>query len=164
MENFDIDSLLEDEIGRHITGLTLEELKQFVLHTYRIYGSTNKLNEANQIIDVMLAMLKKRKQITENGSQAFVEIMIVAALLHHLFYDGTLASIFEAREKLTSIAQVCNVPENGYNAVFQAIECQLGDDMPVVSCRPIPSTPNELFAWAIWFVCELHGGKEMPKL
>ena len=155
--------LLEDDIGRYIQRLKVTELKDFAIRALDVYGDTNKLNQSNQVIGLLLAMLKKRKQIREDGSyDPWVEVMIVAGLLHNLLYDGTLTSVFAAREKLGVIAEVCKVPANAAYSVFQAIEAQLGDDMPVESCRPIPSTPNELFAWACWFVEELHGDKKMP--
>ena len=100
--------------------------------------------------------MKKKNQITEHGSQAFVEILVAASLTHNMFYDGTLPSLFEAREKLTPIADAVKLPENGRDAIFQAIEAQLGDDMPVMACRPIPSTPTELFVWAVWFMKEYN--------
>lgn len=155
--------LLKNEIGRYINMIQVKELREFAIRSLDLYGDTNKLNQANQVIELLLAMLKKRKQIREDGSyDPWVEVMIVAGLLHNLLYDGTLTSVFAAREKLGVIADVCKVPANASYAIFQSIEAQLGDDMPIEACRPIPSTPNELFAWACWFIEELHGGKKMP--
>lgn len=156
------EQLLNDEIGRHIQAIKTPAIKEFVVRSLNLFGDTNKLNESNRVVDLLLAMLKKRKQIRDGEEYApWVEIMIAASLLHNLFYAGTLTSLFEAREKLKPIADVCGIPENGSYAIFQAIECQLGDDTPIESCRPIPSTPNELFAWACWFIEELHGSKEV---
>lgn len=140
------------EEGRHLNNIKIKEIKEFVIQSYAQYGSFHNLKHANKVADVLIDMLKKKKQITEHGSQTFVEILLAATLLHNLFYDGTLPSIFEAREKLTPIADSVELPENGRDAIFQAIEAQLGDDMPVVACRPIPSTPTDLFVWAVWFV------------
>lgn len=164
MSEFVTDEILNDEIGRHVVALKIPALKTFAMHSLKLFGDTNKLNEANQVIDVLLAMLKKKKQINEQNAATWIDVIIVAALLHNLFYDGTFSSVFRARESLTSVANNCEVPDNARYAIFQAIECQLGDDMPIDACRPIPSTPNELFAWACWFVEELHGNKEMPNL
>lgn len=91
---------MEDDIGRYIQRLKVTELKDFAIRALDVYGDTNKLNQSNQVIGLLLAMLKKRKQIREDGSyDPWVEVMIVAGLLHNLLYDGTLTSVFAAREK-----------------------------------------------------------------
>ena len=159
---FITEELLNDEMGHNIVAINTPELQDFVKKALDVYSNTNKLNIANQVADILLAMLKKRKQITDGENfKPWVEVMIAAALLHNLFYDATLTSLFMAREKLQPFADECNVPQNASYSIFQAIECQLGDDTPIESCRPIPSTPNELFAWSCWFVEELHGWKEV---
>lgn len=159
---FITEELLNDEMGHNIMAIHTPELQDFVKKALDEYGNTNKLNIANQVADILLAMLKKRKQIQDGEDyKPWVEVMLAAALLHNLFYDATLTSLFMAREKLQPLADACKVPQNASYSIFQAIECQLGDDTPIESCRPIPSTPNELFAWACWFVEELHGWKEV---
>ena len=85
------------------------------------------------------------------------------AYIHNLFYDGTLSSLFEAREKLTPIAQKNEVPINAASMIFQAVEGQLGEDMPVESCQPRGDSPNRIFAWACWFVEEYNGYKILPE-
>lgn len=140
---------------RFIAPLKTAEIKNFVLESLRMYGSDKKLSKAGKVATILLDMLAKRKQIIKGQElKPWVEIMVAAALLHNLFYDGSVTSLFKAREKLQTVADFCKLPSNGSYAIFQAIECQLGDDTPIESCRPIPSTPNELFAWACWFVDE----------
>ena len=154
---------LDENMRRHITAIKEPALNEFVVRALDEYGSVDKLEEGNDVADVMMAMLKKRKQVHEGEPlQVWIEVMIAAALLHNLFYEGTVTSLFAAREKLTPLAKECKVHTNAYYSIFQAIECQLGDDTPIESCRPVPSTPNEIFAWACWFVEELHGCKEIP--
>jgi hypothetical protein len=148
------ESLLNGDEGRHFTTLKLPEIREFIIQSLVKHGTEEKLSDANKVTDVMIGMLKKMKQITEHGSQTFVEIMIAAALVHNLFYDGTASSLFKAREVLLPIAKEVGLPENGCDAIFQAIEAQLGNDTPVPTSKPIPGTPTELFAWSVWFVKE----------
>ena len=114
----------------------------------------NKLKEANNVIEVVEQMLKKKKQISENNVQSFVVVIFAAGLLHNMFYDGSITSLFLAREKLEPLARKYNIPDNYIEALFQTIEAQLGEDTPVPQCKPIPNSPTELFAWACWFVKE----------
>lgn len=150
----ELETLLQQEEGRHFNNLKLPEVREFLILSLSEYGTEDKLFEANKIADVMIGMLRKMKQITEHGSQTFVEIMVASALVHNLFYDGTASSLFKAREILLPIAKKAGLPENGSDGIFQAVEAQLGHDTPVPVCKPIPGTPTEMFAWAVWFVKE----------
>lgn len=142
--------LLRRTENRHYETLENEEIRTFIASSLSAYGSVEKLREANCVADVLVAMLKKKKQITKHGSPMFVEILIAAALLHNLFYDGTPSSLFLAREKLRTFAEKIALPENGAEAIFQTVEGQLGDDTPIPACRPTPNSPAELFSWAVW--------------
>jgi len=154
MTQLELEILLQQEEGRHFQTLKLPEVREFLILSLSEYGTEEKLSEANEVADVMIGMLKKMKQITAQGSQTFVEIMIAAALTHNLFYEDNITSLFEAREKLSPIAIEAGLPENGSDGIFQAIEAQLGPDTPVPVCKPVPGTPTEMFAWAVWFVKE----------
>lgn len=158
----DLDIILEGEAGKYINSISIAGLYDFVKEAMLIYGDTNKLLVANQVTELTEKMLRKKKQINENGAQSFVEVIIVASLLHNMFYDGTVSSLFLTREKLEPLARKHGIPDNYIDAIFQTIEAQLGDDTPVPQCKPIPNSPTELFAWACWFVDELHGNKQMP--
>ena len=153
--SFNIDKVELEEIGRHWRAIKTPEIKKFVELALNRHGSERKVKEANKVTDLLLAMLRKRKQIIDGQpSPVWVDVMLAAGLMHNLFYDGTVTSLFMAREKLQQTAETLNVPGNASYSIFQAIECQLGDDTPIESCRPVPSTPNELFTWARWFVHE----------
>lgn len=150
----DLESLLQGDEGRHFNILKLSEVREFIIQSLEKHGTEEKLIEANKVMDVMVGMLKKKKQITEHGSQTFIEIMMAAAFVHNLFYTGSVSQLFMAREKLQPIAEKIGLPQNGIDGIFQAVEAQLGDDSPVPQCKPIPGTPTELFAWAVWFTKE----------
>ena len=156
--------LCEGEAGKHIKFIKIEGLYHFLKDALISYGDTNKLLVANRIVDLTEKMLIKKKQITNNDIPSYVEVIKVAGLLHNLFYDGTVSSLFVAREKLEPLAVKHGIPDNYINAMFQTIESQLGDDTPVPQCKPVSGTPTELFAWACWYVDELHGNKKMPAL
>lgn len=152
-----------EELFRYVNDISFEPLKAFVSQALKCYSNKKRLKEANEVLDVMMAMLKKQNLLSANANQAFVDIMIAAGLVHNMFYDGSLHSVFYARERLNDLADECKVPEAAKDQIFQAVEAQFGNDMPVKACRPNPSTPLELFAWACWFVEEYqHHNKIMP--
>lgn len=147
-------AILDSKNGRYINAISIESLYDFIVNCYLQYGSMSKLKEANNVIEVVEQMLEKKKQISENNVQSFVVVIFAAGLLHNMFYDGSITSLFLAREKLEPLARKYNIPNNYIEALFQTIEAQLGEDTPVPQCKPIPNSPTELFAWACWFVKE----------
>lgn len=158
-----MDKILVDEIGVNIRSLQIEALKKFVVKSISLYGDTNKLNEANNILGLLMCMLEKRHIFINQQNATYFELLKAAVLIHNLFYNGTLASLFEAREKLTPIAFEFGLPAHeAVNPIFEAVEGQLGADTPVPKCMPMPGQPVDLMAEACWFVSELHGNKKMP--
>lgn len=154
----------ETILEKEIKGISFEPIREFTAEALKQYGTEEKAETAKEVHAVMMAMLEKKHLLSANASQAFVDLMVSAALLHNLFYDGTLHSVFMARETLTPLAIGKKVPEQAYKQIFTAIEAQFGDDIDVEACRPNPATPNELFAWAVWFVEEYPADshKAMP--
>lgn len=140
-----------------------DTLKSFITEVLETYGDEPQFHEAEKVINVLEAMFTKMKQMNQQTRPVWVDVLRVSAYIHNLFYDGSLVSIFEAREKLMPIAVKNNVPINACSMIFQAVEGQLGEDMPVESCQVKGDSPNRLFAWACWFVEEYNGVKPMPK-
>lgn len=156
--------LSDEEMARNINRIRIDTLQQFVKDSIQEHGSAQKLVTANRVCDTVIKMLEKQGQIQGGNEQSYIQAIVAAALIHNLFYDGTFPSVFLARQELTSKATSLGIPSNYTDAIFQMVECQLGYDMPVPKCRPTPGHPEELFAWACWFIEELHGGKKMPNL
>ena len=157
-----LEDLIKDK-STYLEQIKTPSVHDFTVEAIKTYGDAEKFHEAAKVICVLEAILTKMKQMNENSRPVWVEVLVSAAYLHNLFYDGSLPSIFEAREKLSPIAQKYEVPINATSLIFQAIEGQLGADMPVESCQPQGDSPNSKFAWACWYVEELNGVKPMPE-
>lgn len=147
--------IIEGPAGRHFNAIKIEELKLFAREVLIFDGDNKKLKEANDVIDILLGMLKQKNQLNENGMQSFVEMMVVAGLVHNVYFDSNFenqwVSLFMLRELHMETAIKNNVPPNAYNAIFQTVEAQLGDKTPIPACLPVPNSPTELFSWAVWF-------------
>ena len=85
-------------------------------------------------------------------------------MLHNLFYDGTLESLFAARVKLTSIGVKLGIPVAAQEPIWQAIEGQLGESTPIAALRVNPNSPSGILAEACWNVEERNGNKVIPDL
>lgn len=153
--NLTLEDVHNIKTGLFVNHLKVSEIKDFIEYALTRYGTIEKLEEANKVLNVMIGMLKKKKQLrTLDEAAVWIDVVIAAGLIHNLFYDGSITSLFKAREVLTDKAKEYKVPDNAISAMFQTVECQLGDDTPIPGCIPVSSTPNELFAWSCWFVKE----------
>lgn len=141
----------------YIDKIGLEPIKELVEGALGTYGTGTPSEVAEKVADVTYKMLEDKELVQEHGNQTFVDCLIAAALLHDLFKpqgeekeDWT--HIFQARHLLSDYALEVGVPEQVQNGIYEAIEAQLGNQTPVLKCRPLPGTPQEIFANAVWFV------------
>ena len=148
---------------KYLDSITYPNLHDFVAEALVEYGTAEKSIEAGKVIDFMMKRLEKKNLLADNNQHAWIEVLVAAALLHNLFYDGTLPSLFMAREKLTPVAHAYELPPQIIMGIFQSIESQLGDSTPVESLVPQGNSPNDIFALACWYVEELNGDKKMPE-
>lgn len=163
MNNTSISHALKDkELSQYIEKISDERIKDFVTKSISLYGDTNKLIRANQVAELMIAKFTKGKQYNPDSpqQQAWFELLLAATLLHNLFYDSTLTSLFMAREKLWAYGEEAGLPEQALEPIFQAIEGQLGEDTPVSLCKPGVNSPISVMADCCWFIEELHGRKK----
>lgn len=136
--------------------LNYPDVKDFVTECLQRYGCIAQLLAAIKVKNCLLNMLAKQKLYAPGQVTTLVEVLKTAALLHNLFYteDYFWPDLFTARLELKPIADKYTVADEIQSAIFQTIEAQMGQDMPVPLCRPTPASPTELFAWAVWFVNE----------
>lgn len=140
-----------------------ESIAKFVNEVFKRYPDDKKQEEATKVVNELMRLLEWKRQIASNNIPVWVEVVIAAALIHNTFYDGTLTGIFKARQELAALATECNVPVNGASLIFQAIESQLGLDMPVESCQPDFDSPKGLLALACWLVKRDNPDYEIPE-
>ena len=83
---------------------------------------------------------------------------MISALLHDAYFEGhdKPSTLFKAREEFTPIArnaelyQYGAIPEQIIDAVFQAIEEQMGDASEIQKLAPVPGSPSDILATSIW--------------
>ena len=150
----------EKDLGRHLTKLK-PPFSGFVFEALEKYGDIDKLREANKVADFLVARLKKRGMYEDPRNAEWMAITYAATMVHNLFYDGSVASLFAARDKLAYAAVQAKVKDNHFEFICQHIEGQLGEDCPVSMCKVKDDSPQGMLALARWFVVELNG--EIPQ-
>lgn len=140
-----------------------EDLKNFVKEMLSKHSTEDKIKKSKKVAETLWKMLRKKKQISDNTTPTWVDLLLSACAFYNVFYDGTLTSIFKAREVFVPIILERELlPINAISAIFQTVEAQLGTDMPVESCQPQGDSPNTLFAWAVWSVEEMDEENPRP--
>ena len=158
-------AMLQDEEKNYLGCLKSSAIKNFTLKSLQKYGDIEKFIEANAVAEYVDRKLAKNK-ININGTAEiqWIDLLLSATLLHNLFYDGTLHSIFYAREKLTVLGVEEGLSVETLEPIFQAIEGQLGEDTPVPACRVNPNSPSGILAEACWNIEEVTNNKKIPDL
>ena len=138
-----------------INKIGFEPIKQYVEDALNTYGDGKPSETAEKVAEVTYALLEDKELVQEHGNQTFVDCLIAAALIHDLFKppagDGFYEDwtyIFQARYLLGN----SELPKQIQDGIYEAIEAQLGNKTPVIKCRPLPGTPQETFANAVWIV------------
>lgn len=118
----------------------------------------------NTVCEILLDYLVRKGHVDPNTHRhSLVDCLLISALLHDIYYEGPdkPSSLFKAREEFTPIARNKElyiygpIPEQVIDAVFQAIEEQMGDASEIKKLAPIPGSPSDILATSIWIASNL---------
>jgi hypothetical protein len=111
----------------------------------------------NLVCEILLDYLIRKGHYVPDVSRGIVvDTLLMAALLHNIYYDTSVTSLFKAREEFTPIGRDKDLYSNGpvpdtvLDAVFQAIEEQEGDIGEIAKLKPLAGSPSDLLAISIW--------------
>lgn len=129
-----------------------EDLQNFTKKVIKTYKTSEKVSTvAEKTVDILHGLLEERGLIQQHGNQMFVDILTCAAMIHDVFDTREdWSNSFAFRRELLNLAIEHKMPEPIYNSLFETLESQLGNKMPVIKCRPQPGTPQDIFATAVW--------------
>lgn len=137
-----------------------EDVQIFIEECYKHAGY--EINEyVNDVCRVLMDYLVRKGHINpDTHRHSLVDCLLISALLHDVYYEGPSrpSTLFRAREEFTPIARNADLyiygalPEQVIDAVFQAIEEQMGDASEIQKLTPIPGGPADILATSIWIV------------
>lgn len=117
----------------------------------------NEINTADKVLSVLFDILEE-KQIFQRDRKPYntwVEILIAAVYLyyavHNRLKEDSFIELFKVRQDCGPIAERHNLSAQTFDILCQAIEAGNGTT-GVPACKPVPGTPTELMALAIFFV------------
>ena len=135
-----------------------EDVQIFINKCYE-HASYEINDYVNTVCEILVDYLIRKGHMDPNSHRhTLVDCLIMSALLHDIYYEGPEkpSTLFKAREEFTPIAKLEDVykygpiPDQVLDAVFQAIEEQVGDASEIQKLTPIPGAPADLLAISIW--------------
>lgn len=140
-----------------------EDVQIFINKCYEHAGY--EINDyVNTVCEIMMDYLVRKGHINpDTHRHSLVDCLLIAALLHDIYFEGhdKPSTLFKAREELAPIARQGDlyiygpIPEQVIDAVFQAIEEQVGDASIIQKLTPVPGSPSDLLATSIWIASNL---------
>jgi hypothetical protein len=135
-----------------------EDVQVFIKECYK--HANYEINEhVNIVCEILMDYLVRKGHINPNTHRhSLVDCLLISALLHDVYYEGPNkpSTLFKAREEFTLLAKLPDVYEFGeipdqiLDATFQAIEEHLGDESNIQKLTPIPGSPSDMLATAVW--------------
>ena len=159
MELMKYHELAEDKRGdkeyRILQQIKVQELQDMVVDILNEYSNSKKLENANQVGDLVVFLLKERGLIREGVHQSFVDLLLSSCLLYNIVKveKENWEDVYMIRKIIYNVSmEYKTIPDQALETICDVIEGQLGESMPIKGSRPNPNTPGELFATAVAIV------------
>lgn len=151
MSNFTINN----EDIKYLNNLNDPSIKEFIIKSLQTYENKEeleqKLKDSNGVVEWLLFLLEDDKILSAGANAYFVELLIAAAYIHNIDYsygEEDWTKIFNPRKKTQEFATEYGLIGNTIDAIYQAVEGQLGKDNPNKLLHPNPNSPTAHFALA----------------
>ena len=136
------------------------KITEFIKHVFENERRSKKaqklaIGATNHMIDYLIA----RKMYNTMIKNHQVDVAIAGCLLHNVFMKDrnpkNWLKVFTLRDKYYAYAEsICDNPQDigAFLYIFQIVEAQLGEEMPVVACRPV----NGQITYIVWEIIWLY--------
>ena len=115
-----------------------------------------RMDHADRAIDILFTILEEKKIFdrTRKPYLSWANILISTVYIYYAVKDRlkpeSFIELFEIRQNFAVNAEKNGVNPQTFDVLCQAIEAANGND-GVPNCKPVPGTPTELMALAIFF-------------
>lgn len=141
--------------------ITIPEVQQFVVFAVMRKGDEDTLRDALDIHEMLVDYLTQRHQYNPLMPSKMTDAIFAAALIHNIWFNPSKDTVddwlkvYYARENLTKLASEFIVMNRStadglFDYVFQIVEAQLGEQMPVAACRPMTGNMTYVLWETIW--------------
>ena len=141
--------------------ITIPEVQQFVVFAVTRKGDEDTLRDALDIHEMLVDYLTQRHQYNPLMPSKMTDAIFAASLIHNIWFNPSKDTVddwlkvYYARENLTKLASEFIVMNRStadglFDYIFQIIEAQLGEQMPVAACRPMTGNMTYVLWEVIW--------------
>ena len=152
MNKIYLDDIKEDNI-RNFTECVL---KSYEAIRKDVADFTWRMDHADRAIDILFTILEEKKIFDRNKKPylSWVNILISTVYIYYAIKDRlkpeSFIELFDIRQNFAVNAEKNGINPQTFDVLCQAIEAANGND-GVPNCKPVPGTPTELMALAIFF-------------
>ena len=147
---------LEDIKEDNIRNFTECVLKSYEAIRKDVADFTWRMDHADRAIDILFTILEEKKIFDRNKKPylSWVNILISTVYIYYAIKDRlkpeSFIELFDIRQNFAVNAEKNGINPQTFDVLCQAIEAANGND-GVPNCKPVPGTPTELMALAIFF-------------
>lgn len=147
---------LEDISEDSIRNFTKCVLKSYDAIRKNEEDFTWRMDHADRAIDILFTVLEEKKIFKRDRKPylSWVNILISSTYIYYAVKDRlkpySFVELFEIRQNFSDNAEKNGVNPSTFDVLCQAIEAANGNE-GVPNCKPVPGTPTELMALAIFF-------------
>ena len=155
--------------------ITLPEVQQFVVFGVMKCSTEEKLLDALDEFNMLKDFLTRRGEYNPLMPNKQNDCVFAAMLLHNIWYDQRVddpdddwIKVFVARQRMAKLAKEFIVlspscRDGVFDYIFQMIEAQLGEEMPVQDCRPMTGRMSYCMREIIWLYSTYLRGENDDK-
>lgn len=160
MQNIEYTDETLRRLEKAVKEISIPEIQQFVVTVVMKFGQEDRLQDALNAFDLLRDFLIQRKQYVPMYPSKMSDTVFAAVLVHNIsFYRETdtladwekvfgLRSTFEALGKELLAQDFRN--DGAFDYIFQICEAQLGEQMPVIACRPVTGQMSYVMWEILW--------------
>ena len=147
---------LEDIKEDNIRNFTECVLKSYEAIRKDVADFTWRMDHADRAIDILFTILEEKKIFDRNKKPylSWVNILISTVYIYYAIKDRlkpeSFIELFDIRQNFAVNAEKNGINPQTFDVLCQAVEAANGND-GVPNCKPVPGTPTELMALAIFF-------------
>lgn len=158
LEKVKITDGTREKLNEALDLLVIKNVREFVETIVMTKSSESKIVEALDIEGILIPYLMVNNRYHPKAPTKDGIAMIAAVLLHNIFFNPydqkpNWRALFDLRAETQDLADELTDQENYgiFDWIFQIVEAQLGYEMPVQNCHPVPNQFTHLVWQVLWF-------------
>lgn len=165
-KNIELTKETQEKFNECVERIQIPELQQFVITVVTKESNELRVRDSVRACEVAMSYLKATNMMTDMFQSKAVELVIAAILLHNVYFTPHFSpemnakpedfwiEVYTLRNETSRLADYfvrMNTRINGlFDIVYEYVEAQLGEKMPVRGSRPVRGQDTHLTWEILW--------------